>query len=617
MRDAALVMEKLSKLELMSVSSLEAEYQRLGLPLGRVAMQRKELEAPLKEILIWHGLPLDELQNECQQRQMSSDLGYLGGGGPEQKDELIQRLLATLAASAFESRGIPVRRLGSIKVASRVAAEWDRLEYLNTKGVAEESSKLGLPAEECLEWHGRGEVLSRLKQLKVWNEFPLAELQQECIERGGHIGDLIGADEKKQCQQLADRLLLDVFAEFYDKARGLSIKEFDSFFAAEAVIQRWHQLAQMDTDELMEEFLKTMGIHLLGIKTESGRLRPELERRLRDAALLSNISVTALRRVCHKRGLSAQIEAQTDLQAQQQELLGRVLVSLCADAYHNKGIDAKSLGSVAASSKLLDYSRHLEEMALPELEAEYGLLHLPAHVVHGCGELRHRLFRSAYWQLLPLAELHRECTRLGLPLAVRQRSKVTIAREIAAAHWGLTLPSESRESPSQSGHPQMSSPQPTMGSTASSAGPRVTGVRNKKAYDEIPGKAKTNAGVAATATAANAATAAEAASASGTRARAARKSAEPQTSKPSPPQPPKRPIYPAPMLKHLKVLELGLDADRSDIKKAYHRLALKHHPDKHTVDMRDTAAEAFRTVIEAYEALNAHLNRLSAGKPLN
>jgi len=71
------------------------------------------------------------------------------------------------------------------------------------------------------------------------------------------------------------------------------------------------------------------------------------------------------------------------------------------------------------------------------------------------------------------------------------------------------------------------------------------------------------------------------------------------------------------MLKHLKVLELGLDADRSDIKKAYHRLALKHHPDKHTVDMRDTAAEAFRTVIEAYEALNAHLNRLSAGKPLN
>ena len=51
-----------------------------------------------------------------------------------------------------------------------------------------------------------------------------------------------------------------------------------------------------------------------------------------------------------------------------------------------------------------------------------------------------------------------------------------------------------------------------------------------------------------------------------------------------------------------KVLGISDDAEKETIKKAYHKLALKHHPDKGG----DT--EAFRKVSEAYRLLMDHGN---------
>ena len=48
---------------------------------------------------------------------------------------------------------------------------------------------------------------------------------------------------------------------------------------------------------------------------------------------------------------------------------------------------------------------------------------------------------------------------------------------------------------------------------------------------------------------------------------------------------------------------LGLDpekADLTDIKKAFKKLALKHHPDRVPPEMKETAAEMFRTIREAF-----------------
>ena len=53
---------------------------------------------------------------------------------------------------------------------------------------------------------------------------------------------------------------------------------------------------------------------------------------------------------------------------------------------------------------------------------------------------------------------------------------------------------------------------------------------------------------------------------------------------------------------YYEVLGVERGADTKDIKKAYRRLAQKHHPDRNPDD--ETSAEKFREVSEAYEVLS-------------
>ena len=56
-----------------------------------------------------------------------------------------------------------------------------------------------------------------------------------------------------------------------------------------------------------------------------------------------------------------------------------------------------------------------------------------------------------------------------------------------------------------------------------------------------------------------------------------------------------------PMRCHYEVLDVARDADASAIRKAYHRMALLHHPDK---TKAADAEERFREVQAAYEILS-------------
>jgi DnaJ homolog subfamily C member 7 len=53
---------------------------------------------------------------------------------------------------------------------------------------------------------------------------------------------------------------------------------------------------------------------------------------------------------------------------------------------------------------------------------------------------------------------------------------------------------------------------------------------------------------------------------------------------------------------YYKILDVPRDASDTDIKKAYRRLAIVHHPDKNPDD--EGAAERFKDVGEAYETLS-------------
>jgi curved DNA-binding protein len=55
---------------------------------------------------------------------------------------------------------------------------------------------------------------------------------------------------------------------------------------------------------------------------------------------------------------------------------------------------------------------------------------------------------------------------------------------------------------------------------------------------------------------------------------------------------------------YYEVLGVGRDASAEDIKKAYRKLALKWHPDRHKPDDREKAEEQFKRINEAYEVLS-------------
>ena len=60
-----------------------------------------------------------------------------------------------------------------------------------------------------------------------------------------------------------------------------------------------------------------------------------------------------------------------------------------------------------------------------------------------------------------------------------------------------------------------------------------------------------------------------------------------------------------------KVLEIGSSATDEEVKKAYKKMAMKHHPDRVATlgaDVRIAAEEKFKSIVAAYEVIKKERN---------
>merc|ERR1712228_83276 len=97
------------------------------------AAKRQEILGHLKAFFVWEELALAGLQAECQDRNLSTENKLESACSTlDREEELVERLLMSCCASAYEAKGVPVWRLGSITDAFSLSEQFGTLEMLST-----------------------------------------------------------------------------------------------------------------------------------------------------------------------------------------------------------------------------------------------------------------------------------------------------------------------------------------------------------------------------------------------------------------------------------------------------------------------------------------------------
>ncbi|CAJ1399483.1 unnamed protein product [Effrenium voratum] len=183
---ALAVFMEVERYESMPRSLLLAEYEMLGMP-SEPKLDDKELQRRLKQALVWSQLEVEELQEECQAR----DIPLAHASQEEKRQLLLDKLILSLGVDGWEKQGIPVGRLTSIEAAIMIVEELARLEEEKEEKVKDAYKLLGLPHEVL----DKAAMISRLKHYLVWQELRPSELRKECIKHNilasGDLEDLV------------------------------------------------------------------------------------------------------------------------------------------------------------------------------------------------------------------------------------------------------------------------------------------------------------------------------------------------------------------------------------------------------------------------------------------
>lgn len=425
------VVEQWEQLDYMTAQQLQEKSKRHGL-LPEPGMARHDLRDRLRTLILWQEMPCEELRKECVDRKLQAVQLKMGTGEAERRRELVGLLLCDLCSGAYEAKGIPARRLGSGEAAAKLAANWEGLESMTGVTMRQEYTNLGLlPPKASAD---RSELLAGLKKAALWQLLPLAELRKECRDHDinlaalGHTG---GVPEKRQ--EVVELLLLHMGAEAF-AARGLPAKRMGSLAAARQVLSMWDQLELRSVADLKVLYAN------LGLPLQQDANRRDLVKVLREHALWTQLPVAELKKEC--QDLNANPKSELGFGAteeeKRQELVDRLVLSLCVQTYEAAGVPARKLCSALAAARVaIELDRH-RRLSLPELTVECQRWSIPLD----SGDLRTqaltRLKSVIVWSEMPQTELRRECQRLGVNISISPAAgppSHQLARRLAAATW--------------------------------------------------------------------------------------------------------------------------------------------------------------------------------------
>eukprot|EP00930_Biecheleria_cincta_P048578 TRINITY_DN33865_c0_g1_i1.p1 TRINITY_DN33865_c0_g1~~TRINITY_DN33865_c0_g1_i1.p1 ORF type:complete len:979 (+),score=199.32 TRINITY_DN33865_c0_g1_i1:73-3009(+) len=311
---AAGIAEEWRHLETVSNADLKIKCNLHGIPADAI-LERQDLVQLLKDVAVWEALPVAALELEnsrlvgpgCSAPTFQPDLDDW-----TRQCKLVEGLLLDRCAKIYEAKGIPARRLGSLKAAAKFAEQIKCLEEKDMDGLKQDCRQLGLPAETLQ----RQELLDLCRDVALWHALPLADLRLE--SRARHVAGPLGIERKSEEEQktlLVDALLVERCEAWYDR-RGIPVRRLASVQAAARVAERWEQLESMNEGGLLLK-ASAFSIHVEDLP------RNEIVERLKSAMLWSELPLKELQRICRNNGVSA-----VGREDQRREILRRLTSAL-------------------------------------------------------------------------------------------------------------------------------------------------------------------------------------------------------------------------------------------------------------------------------------------------
>lgn len=382
------------QLELMDGRQLLDTWQAQGFT---DEIQVSDMREKLKATALWKEMPVALLQEECR------DLGLPIGTS---ESELLAQLtnaksLSQNQVSSWEAKGVPLQRLGSQQDRIALVLRLETLETLSHPELRREYQEAtALPPQAASVPEEPGELIQRLRQIYIWKALPLNQLRSECHDLGISQHLEVAQPEEKH-QELLERLLLR-WADRW-KEEGIPLRRFRNLRSATNFADKVAQVVAGESG-LQHQLAAASGLP----QDAFGPMgKQELIKHMKDVFLWKELSVDELREECLQRSLSWRAEGGQE----KLELLERLVMACCAQAWEDQGLPVKRLSSAHAAQQLLERWRQLDACGVEELRGEYQRLALPGSPK--VLELLVRLRQHALWAALPLSELQRECRQMG------------------------------------------------------------------------------------------------------------------------------------------------------------------------------------------------------------
>jgi len=587
----AQVLKQYEHLESLHGTNMKQEYKRLGLP-DEDRVDRKTMVMRLKQVTLWQCLPPGELRAECKRKELTineTEMAELEDD-EQRSTTLVWRLIVHQYMSAWEILGLPVQRLGNVDAVMQAIGNYQFYDEMGVSDLKKAYLNVGFPEETGLE---KQDLLTKLKRCVIWELLPLDELRKECTSlQVSNAASDQSSSEDDMHGELLQRLLVYLCQDEYE-LKGIPARRLGSMSLVRHIAERFEGLEAMTATELKLEASK------LGLPVRQNVQRLDLLIQLKDVAVWSTLPLDELRRECVTRAVSMKgvnFDIETGDEEARNQVLGLLLFQAFTSTFESLGIPAQTCASFQACSGVAQAWAAIDKLTSAEITRRYMEL--------GCSPVQHvirldsalmadRLKKIALWMEIPLLEIQKECRTHHINSIAREGNRDELVLRLVAVLWAPKVfpPKVGGVPPCKPGMPQRHAggpPQapPSRGLPRGMQGRQSPGQHWKAHMPPgsgpwSPGKGQSKGKLPG--------------------------GYSPWSSGGVPSGQQGKPKASPHLSLHYQTLCVQPTAGAEEVKKAYRTMALKYHPDKNQGVGQEQAANQFRKVSEAYQALSEHL----------